>query len=67
MERFVEQTNVTFPVGRELSDSLGQYRVGRQISPLPIDTIIDGDGVIRYLNFQFDEEAMRAAIEDVLP
>lgn len=35
-------------------------------APFPVQVVIDRDGVITYLAFQYDAEAVRAAIEAAL-
>ena len=63
VERFIEQTGVTFDVGFDSNRTLTEFRSGDRISPLPIDAIIDTDGTVAYLSYEFDAEEMRAAIE----
>lgn len=66
IEAFRDQTNVTFPL--LLGDNtVGAYaKPDGSISPYPVDVIVDRDGVIRYLRHEFDAEAMRAVIEQLL-
>lgn len=64
--RFVAQTGVTFPVGRDLSGSYGVFRGGATISPFPLDVVVDRGGRIAYVSRQFDPEALRAAVEPLL-
>ncbi len=63
---FRDQTNVSFPL--LLGDNTsGQYaNPDGSISPYPIDVIVDKQGTIRYLRHEFDAEAMRAMIEQLL-
>lgn len=63
---FQEQTGVTFPL--LLNDrSYFDYAVaGGQISPFPLDVIVDKQGVVRYVRGEFDRDAMRATIERLL-
>ena len=35
-------------------------------APYPLQVVIDPDGVIRYLSYQYDAEAVRAAIDAAL-
>ena len=63
---FAEQTNVTFPL--LLGDmTRGEYASSYgAISPYPFDVILDRDGTIQYLRTEFDAEAMRQTIEQLL-
>ena len=40
LQQFVDQTNVTFPVGIDIGASYNRYAVGNSISPFPLDVII---------------------------
>ena len=66
VEGFRDQTNVTFPL--LLGDTtVGQYaNPDGAISPYPVDVIVDKQGTIRYLRHEFDAQAMRATIEQLL-
>ena len=35
-------------------------------APFPVQVVIDADGVIRYLNYQYDAEAVRQTIDSLL-
>ena len=35
-------------------------------APFPLQLVIDPDGVVRYLAYQYDAEAVRAAIDEAL-
>lgn len=59
VQAFADQTQITFPVGIELSGSYGVLREGVElISPYPLDVIIDADGTIVYLAGEYDPDAM---------
>lgn len=70
VNQFLEQTGATFPVGWELggASSYSQFRVsgGNSISPFPLDVVIDRDGVVRYVNREYEPAAMQAAIDAAL-
>ncbi len=65
VQAFKEQTGVTFPL--LLNDSsYFEYARSSAISPFPLDVILDGEGTIRYLQREFDGDAMRDTIESLL-
>lgn len=68
LEAFREQTGVTFPIGWDPDLSYATFRPagGDSISPFPLDVIIDRDGVIRYVNREYEASAMTAVIESLL-
>jgi peroxiredoxin len=35
-------------------------------APFPVQVVIDGDGVIRYLQYQYDAEGVRQVIDSIL-
>jgi hypothetical protein len=68
VQAFVDQTQITFPAGIELSSSYAQLRSGvSSISPYPLDVIVDQNGNIAYLAGDYDPDAMRAVIDMLLP
>ena len=66
IERFAEQTGVTFPVGADAAGSYARFRPGESISPFPVDVIVRGDGTIAYLAGEYEPAAMRAVVETLL-
>lgn len=63
---FRDQTNVSFPLLLGDTTSGAYANPDGAISPYPIDVIIDKQGTIRYLRHEFDAEAMRDMIEQLL-
>ena len=66
VQLFVDQTGITFPVGFDTNNSYQQFRTDTQISPYPLDVIIDADGIVQYVNMEYDPEAMINVIEGLL-
>jgi hypothetical protein len=66
VSNFVQQTGVTFPVLLNDSTYFEYANPDGSISPYPLDVIIDRDGRIRYLRHDFDGDAMRETIENLL-
>ena len=66
VERFISQTGITFPVGLDATNSHTQFRAGPRLSPFPIDVLLDAEGRIQLLSFEYDAEALDAAIETLL-
>ena len=44
VERFISQTGITFPVGRDVDFTYWEFDTFAQISPFPLDAIVDQDG-----------------------
>lgn len=63
----MQQTGVTFPVGRDPLGSYQRFRPTAAISPFPVDVIVRGDGTIAYLKGEYDAAAMRAVLDSLLP
>lgn len=63
---FRDQTGVTFPL--LLGDTTySQYASpDGEISPYPLDVIVDKTGTIRYVRRQYDGPGMQAIIEQLL-
>ncbi len=66
LERFVAQTNVTFPVGRDDAGTHRRYPTANSISPFPLDVVVDKLGNIAYFNRAFDPESMKAVIQSLI-
>lgn len=67
MREFVRQTGVTFPVGFELGPGgYGRFAGAGGISPFPLDVVIDADDRIAYVSAEYDSDAVRRVIEDLL-
>ena len=68
VERFIEQTGVTFPVGWDLNNSYQNFGSGGSgLSPFPYDVIIDQEGRVAYVSREFDPTAMQQVIERLIP
>lgn len=68
VQAFIEQTQITFPAGIELTTSyFTLYNAVKSISPYPLNVIIDRDGNLAYMVGDYDPEGMRAMIESLLP
>lgn len=67
VQAFVDQTQITFAAGIELSSSYTTLRAAvDSISPYPLDMIVDKDGNIAYLAGEYDPDAMTAVMETLL-
>lgn len=68
MNLFREQTGVTFPIGWDRSGSYSALfqSGGTDISPFPLDVIIDKQGRVAYVSRAYDPEAMAGTIERLL-
>lgn len=62
MLRFIEQTQVTFPIGWDDDRSYGQFRWPGSVSPFPRQALIGKDGVVKYIAAEYDQVALEAAI-----
>lgn len=63
---FREQTGVTFPF--LLEDDAATYQAYRdaapdRTTPYPVDVVIDGTGIVRYLRGDYDDAALREALD----
>lgn len=63
---FKNQTGVTFPLLLGDSTYTTYANPDGAISPYPLDVIIDKHGKIRYLRHEFDGDAMRATVQQLL-
>jgi len=67
VQAFVDQTQITFPAGIELSSSYGPLRAAvESISPYPLDVIVDQNGNIAYLAGEYDPDDMSASVDALL-
>ena len=66
IQDFIEQTGVTFPIGIDVEQTYDAFRVGDGLSPFPLDVIIGPDGTIAYVAREYDGDAMRAVIDELL-
>ena len=64
---FIDQTLCTFPfVWDQSPNTMAELTFPQAISPYPRQAVIGRDGVITYLNSDYDEGALRQAIEAAL-
>ena len=61
--QFIAQTGVTFDIGWDDNQSYFQFPKIGQISPFPLDVVVDRDGTIVYLSREYDPVALLAAVE----
>jgi hypothetical protein len=58
---FIEQTQCTFPFALD-SGTKDLFGWPQAISPYPRQALVGRDGTVKYLNSEYDEAALRAAI-----
>jgi len=63
---FAKQTQVTFPIGLDASQSYHHFPQAGAISPFPLDVIVDQTGTIAYVNREYNGEVIAATIEELL-
>jgi hypothetical protein len=67
VKAFIEQTLCTFPfVWDQMPKTMQQFAFPPAISPYPRQVLIGKDGKVVYLNSEYDQGALRAAIESAL-
>lgn len=66
MRQFIDQTQVTFPVGWDDSGSYFNYRQPGGISPFPLEVVVDRDGSIAYLSNQFNSAELQAVVDGLM-
>ncbi len=67
VQQFVDQTQITFPAGLELSSSYSPLRAAvESISPYPLDVVIDQNGDIAYLSGEYDPNALTAIVNTLI-
>jgi len=67
IEIFIQQTGWTHPVlVDQLSDVYDMYQLDGNISPFPLDYIVDRDGIIAYGRVDYDPIGMRVALDLLL-
>ncbi len=58
---------MTFDVGEAQGNSYQVFRAGTdELSPYPLQVLLDGEGTVRYFSREFDYAALEAAVEAVL-
>ncbi len=66
VKMFAKQTDITFPIGFDKGRSYLNFRMGKAISPFPLDVIIDKRGKVRYVKRRYDLASMRAMVDKLL-
>jgi hypothetical protein len=66
LQAFIDQTGITFPIGIDVENSYDLFLVGEGISPYPLDIIIAPDGTIAYTAREYDGDAMRSVIDQLI-
>jgi hypothetical protein len=67
VERFIEQTGVSFPVAFDAGSYAGfRGAGGAGIAPFPLDVIIDRSGRVAYVSRKYQAAAMQTIIERLL-
>ena len=67
LDAFLSATGVTFPILVDIDNTYIEYDQDGATSPYPIDLVVDADGTIVYLSRTYEPDALRAAVESVLP
>lgn len=63
---FVEQTGVSFPVVFDEEGTFREYDRAEATAPYPLDVIVDGEGIVRYVAAEYDAEAMARVVTELL-
>ena len=63
---FARQTQVTFPIGLDPSQSYRSFPSEGAISPFPLDVIVDRDGNIAYISRTYNAKAIANVIDTLL-
>ena len=63
---FLQEANAELPCLLDDADIYSSYPRQGAYAPFPVHVLIDGDGVIQYLSFQYEPQSAHAAIERVL-
>ena len=68
IQSFLQQANSSLPSLMDQQQAVyGHYRPTEEsYAPFPIQVVIDGDGIIRYLRTQYDAQAVRDVIDSIL-
>jgi hypothetical protein len=65
-ERFIEQNGLEFEIVFD-EGSFELYAWDFGLAPYPRQALLDGDGVIRYMNSEHDPAALSSALDSLLP
>jgi hypothetical protein len=64
---FLGHVEVSLPTVLGGEDIYSSYpRKSGSFAPFPLQVVIDGDGIIRYVAYQYDAAAVRAVIDQIL-
>ena len=64
---FLQSVEVALPTLLEGQEIYESYPRGNGVyAPFPLQVVIDKEGIIRYIAYQYDAEAVRAAIDEAL-
>ena len=66
IERFIEQTQVSFDILRDVEETFGGFAWEESVSPFPREVLIDADGRILYMSSDLQLRQLREAIEGAL-
>ena len=61
IQAFVDQTQVTFPIVQD-PISFAAWEASVSISPLPLDVVIDRNGIIQHVFREYDADTLIAAV-----
>jgi peroxiredoxin len=63
VQSFIEQSGITFPVVSDSAQSFDQWGPAPEASPVPLDIVVDREGVIRYVGREYSGDDLLAAVE----
>lgn len=66
IQQFVKTFGITYPVLLDTDGSVWvSYKI-QGISPFPLDCIVDQDGIVRYLNSEYDPQVMLDVLDQLI-
>ncbi len=66
VEQFIESFGITYPVILDSDGSVWVTYKIQGISPFPLDCIIDQNGIVQYLNTEYDPQVMLSVVNNLL-
>jgi peroxiredoxin len=63
IQTFIAQTGVTFPMAEDFGQSFSSWARPPAISPFPLDIVIDREGKIVLIAYEYEADVLRAAVE----
>ncbi len=66
IQQFIESFGITYPVILDTDGSVWVTYKIQSISPFPLDCIIDQNGIIHYLNSEYDPQVMLSVVDELL-